>query len=80
MGAITAHSFVHKHVLHGTFSGQLVSVDEISFVSIDLLAALEQNRLIGVRLLCFGDWRQLPPVCNRWRGQRMSHDLNAFSL
>ena len=29
VGAVTAHSFVHKHVLHGTFSGQVIMVDEI---------------------------------------------------
>ena len=37
-------------------------------MSLDLLACLEHLRLRGVRLLCFGDWRQLPPVENRWRG------------
>ncbi len=51
--------------------------DEISFTSIDLLAALEQTRLVGVRLLVFGDFRQLTPVCHRWRGQKVPHDLFA---
>ena len=74
-GAMTAHCFVHKFVLHGTYSGQVVLIDEISFMSIDLLAALEHLRLKGVRLLCFGDFRQLPPVCNRWRGQKVPSDI-----
>ena len=75
VGAMTAHSFAQKRVLHGTFSGSVVLIDEISFMSIDLLAALEQLRLKGVRLFAFGDFRQLPPVCNRWRGQKVPSDL-----
>ena len=43
-------------------------------MSIDLLAALEHLRLKGVRLICFGDFGQLPPVSNRWRGCKIPHD------
>ena len=57
VGATTAHSFAQKRVLHGTFAGQVVLIDEISFMSIDLLAVLEQFRIKGVRLLAFGDFR-----------------------
>ena len=67
-GAITAHAFVMRHILHGSFSGKAVLIDEISFMSVDLLAALEHLRLKGVRIMCFGDFGQLPPVSNRWRG------------
>ena len=35
-------------------------LDEISFVSIDLIAALETLRLRGTRIICFGDFEQLP--------------------
>ena len=34
----------------------------------DLLAALEHLRLKCVHIMCFGDFGQLPPVSNRWRG------------
>ena len=61
-GAVTAHSLAQRHVLHGTFSGQVILTDEISFTSIDLLAALEETRLKVVRLLVFGDFQQLPPL------------------
>ena len=44
-------------------------IDEISFMSVDLIAMLEQLRLKGVRLLAFGDFKTLLPACNRWRGQ-----------
>lgn len=73
--ACTAHSFVMKHVLHGTFSGQVVVIDEVSFLSLPLIAALEHLRLKGVRLMCFGDFAQLPPVSNRWRGQSVPPDV-----
>ena len=57
-----------RHILHGSFVGQAVLIDEISFMSVDLLAALEHLSLKGVRIVCFGDFGQLPPVSNRWRG------------
>ena len=66
---VTCHPFAQKYVNNGVFPGHVVLIDEISFLSIDLLAQLEQLRLKGVRLLCFGDFKQLPPVSNRWRGQ-----------
>ena len=44
-------------------------------MSLDLLAALEHLRLKGVRLICFGDFRQLPPVSNYWRGQEVQRDV-----
>ena len=67
--ASTAHGFVMKHVLYGTFGGRGVLIDEISFMSLDLLTALERLRLNDGRLVCVGDHAQLGPVCNRWRGQ-----------
>jgi hypothetical protein len=76
---MTAYSFVMRYVLHGMLLGQVVLIDEISFTSIDLLAALEQTRLKGARPLAFGDSRQLPRVCNRWRGQKVLHDLSERS-
>ena len=54
--------------------GQVVLTDEISFMSIGLLAALEHIRLKGVRLIAFGDFGQLPLVSNRWRGCKVPHD------
>ena len=66
---VTCHSFVQKYVSNGVFAGHVVLIDEISFLSVDLLAQLEQLRLKGTRLLAFGDFKQPPPVSNRWRGQ-----------
>ena len=72
--AKTAHGFAMRQILHGSFSGQVVLVDEISFMSVDLLAALEHLRLKGVRIICFGDFGQLPPIRNRWRGCEVPAD------
>ena len=76
VGGVTAHSFVSKHVLHGTFSGDVVLIDEISFMSLDLLAVLEHLRLKGTRLICFGDFLQFRPISNHWRGSLV--DAGAF--
>ena len=59
-GASTAHNFVIRHILNGTYQGHVVLIDEIGFMSLDLLACLEGLRQQGTRLICFGDWRQLP--------------------
>ncbi len=66
---------MQESVLHGTCSGQVALIDEISFMSIGLLVALEHLRFKGVRLICFGDYRQLGPICNRRRGQKVAPDL-----
>ena len=34
-----------------------------------LVAVLDQLRAGGARIVSFGDWAQLPPVGNSWRGQ-----------
>jgi len=68
-GALTAHCFVLRRIINGTFAGDDLIVDEISFMSLDLLACLEHLRLRGVRIICCGDWTQLGPVQNRWRGE-----------
>ncbi len=41
---MTAHGFVMRHVLHGAFGGQVVQRDQVSFMSIDSLAALNRWR------------------------------------
>jgi len=67
-GGQTAHSFVHTFVQHGRFKGWLL-IDEVSMMCLPLLAALETLSLADVKIVCFGDWEQLPPINNSWRGQ-----------
>ncbi len=66
--------FVMRHILHGSFAGQAVLIDEISFMSVDLLGALEPLKLKGVRIICFGDFLKLPPASNHWRGCQVPTD------
>ena len=66
----TTHSFIARHVMHGTFKG-VILLDEISSQVLPLLAALDITRLSGCRIMCFGDFDQLPPISNSWRGQRV---------
>jgi len=64
----TAHSFVHRFVQNGRYEGWLF-IDEISMVTLPLLAAIESLSLGKVKILCFGDFDQLPCINNSWRGQ-----------
>ena len=66
----TTHSFIARHVMHGTFKG-VILLDEISNQVLPLLAALDITRLGGSRIVCVGDFDQLPPISNSWRGQRV---------
>ncbi len=70
----TAHSFVHRFVQHGRYKGYLL-IDEVSMMCLPLLAALETLSLSGCKIVCFGDWDQLPPINNTWRGQSVTPKL-----
>ena len=74
-GGQVVHSFVMRSIVRGTCKVDVVLLDEISFVSIDLIAALETLRLRGTRIICFGDFEQLPPISNRWRGCPVQADV-----
>ena len=70
----TAHSFIHRNVLHGRYKGWLL-IDEISMMCLPLLAALETLSLSGCKIVCFGDYDQLPPINNSWRGSSVEPKL-----
>ena len=70
----TAHSFVHRFVQYGRYKGYLL-IDEVSMMCLPLLAALETLSLSGCKIVCFGDWDQLPPINNTWRGQPVTPKL-----
>jgi len=63
----TIHHFVSKYVLQGSYQGWIL-IDEISMCVLPILAALDQLRLTGTKIATFGDWDQLEPVGNSWRG------------
>ena len=56
--------------MQGAFKGWIL-LDEISMVGIGLLAALDQLRLHGTKIISFGDWGQLAPhpESNSFRGE-----------
>jgi len=64
----TAHSFVHRFIQYGRYKGYIL-IDEVSMMCLPLLAALETLSLSSCKIVCFGDWNQLPPINNTWRGQ-----------
>jgi len=72
--AKTAHSFIHKHVLHGRFAGFLL-IDECSMLPASVLTLLESLALMNVKFILFGDWSQLPPPLNRFRASLIRSDI-----
>ena len=76
-GAMTAHSWVLRHCVYGSFNGPgAVLVDEISMIPASIIGALEKLRLRGnIRIICFGDWDQLESVLNHWRAKALPGDV-----
>ena len=72
-GAVTAHSFVHRHVLNGSFRG-VILLDEWPVISVEIAACLEQCALSGSRIILFGDPLQLRAIEPSWRGRPVSSD------
>ncbi len=56
------------------FAGTLL-IDEISMVSLGLVAVLDHLRSSGCRIISFGDWDQLEPVGNSWRGKAVAPSI-----
>jgi len=69
VGGCTVHNFLTRSARneHG-FQGTLL-IDEVSMLSLALVAVLDNLRASGCRIVSFGDWDQLPPVGNSWRGK-----------
>ena len=61
--------------MRGTYRGWIL-LDEVSMCVLPILAALDQLRLGGTKIATFGDWDQLEPVGNSWRGSPV--DAHAF--
>jgi hypothetical protein len=62
--------------MRGSYVGGWLLGDEISMCVLPVVAALDQLRLGGTKICTFGDWEQLPPVGNSWRGHPV--DAQAF--
>ena len=72
----TCHSFITKVAnSKDPFQG-IILIDEVSMLSLALVAILDQLRAGKCKIITFGDWDQLPPVSNGWRG----HEVDALIL
>ena len=61
----TVHYFLGKYSNYA-FEGWVL-LDEISMLTLPLIAALSQMA-VTIKIICFGDFQQLNPVFNSWRG------------
>jgi ATP-dependent exoDNAse (exonuclease V) alpha subunit len=67
----TCHCFINRVAnSRKPFQG-IILIDEISMLSIGLISVLDQLRAGHCRIICVGDFDQLPPVSNGWRGQNV---------
>jgi hypothetical protein len=64
----TCHAFLTR-TANSTrpFQGILL-IDEVSMLSLSLTAIIDQLRAGDCKIICVGDFQQLPPVSNSWRG------------
>ena len=66
--ARTVHNFVSRMLTNSRGFGGTILEDECSMLSTALVSCLENLRLSGARIITLGDFNQLPPPCNSWRG------------
>jgi hypothetical protein len=64
----TVHAFLTRMASSRYGFSGVILIDETSMLSMALVAVLDQLRAGGARIVSFGDWAQLPPVGNSWRG------------
>ena len=65
----TIHNFLTRIARNERgYQGTLL-IDEVSMLSLGLVALLDNLRASGCRVISFGDWDQLEPVGNSWRGK-----------
>ena len=69
VGGSTIHNFSTRMASSKRGYSGVILIDEISMVSLGLLAILDQLRAGDCQIVCSGDWDQLPPVGNSWRGK-----------
>jgi len=75
VGGCTVHNFLTRAARNERgFQGTLL-IDEVSMLSLGLVAVLDNLRASGCRIVSFGDWDQLPPVGNSWRGKAVDPQI-----
>ena len=70
MGGITCQAAIFRTV-HHRFENKVMILDEISMVNTNLLERMARWSIMGLKVVCFGDFSQLLPVgvdpATRWR-------------
>ena len=62
MSGVTVQHFCFKYVLHGSFQGDYVVLDEVSQLELGLWIQLNKLSFVGVKWILLGDFEQFPPV------------------
>ena len=68
----TVHYFLGKYSKYA-FEGWVL-LDEISMLTLPLIAALSQM-VSRMKIICFGDFDQLNPCFNSWRGKPIEENV-----
>jgi ATP-dependent exoDNAse (exonuclease V) alpha subunit len=67
----TCHCFINRVAnSRKPFQG-IILIDEVSMLSLSLVSVLDQLRAGDCQIISVGDWDQLPPVSNSWRGKEV---------
>ena len=78
-GGVTAYHWVRRHVINGACSADALWIDEIGQLDIELLAALNRLTYLDKQILMSGDFQQMSPIGNAWRGTPVLEDALAKS-
>jgi hypothetical protein len=77
VGGVTADHYVRRHILHGGMRANVVFIDEVSQIETALWAQL--NKVQGVQWLIAGDFNQMPPFFDTFRGSQVHEEALAKS-
>jgi hypothetical protein len=62
LGGVTANHFAYKHILHSSYNGDYLVIDEVSQIEIGLWIQLAKLSFMGVKFILLGDFNQHHPI------------------
>ncbi len=81
MSGVTVQHFCYKYVLHGSFQGDYVVLDEVSQLELSLWMQLNKLSFVGVKWILLGDFERFPPVGSHIHaGQSLDDDCLQKSI
>ena len=72
VGGCTVHNFLTRSARNERGFQGTILIDEVSMMCLSLVAAADNLRASGCRVISFGDWDQLEPCGNSWRGKAVN--------